>query len=594
MTLNKENRQLFSEQVKDHISKLNDLMGGACGDGFDRNRVQKACFAGRLLEGSTRMLGFMDWSGALVIFRELLEKYAATGRSWDEQISQIVSEVLETEEHLAEEVATEEIEGMDTDRFEGIGNEISVLLSESFEGETAQPEAMRIEKPEGSGGEPLFEMPSDEDAAKTGPSDLLDESEDAEEQAREMIRDLEGERIVGRLDAAEENGPAEEPRGDVRRGDGFMTITRLHESISKISERLAECMDNAGGGGPSVRDLELAIGESEFFIGLLGGMLSRMGDDRKPFRTKVSSATVMEGLEDFVGVNGRLRCWKTELMARTPEFSLEREAASDLAVILENCIFDICSMSERGSGSGVSIKIDVCNEGSWIEVRLFDDADDYLCDSQIDRYDEVAFYHGLLKARALLRKWGALLWVEPAEGREGRFKFTFPRTSVITDYHLLDASGVTLAVPRHAVDSVVPAEEVLMSHDGGGRYIELSGMRIPVCRVDELAADEVEASPDGDTLVILGLAEKRMGIFSDGRGHRVEGIIDQLTEGEWASLTRRILHIGESEYPVLDCGLLLARLCWYQGMNEKVDVPGSWVDEAAGKEESEEETISRA
>jgi hypothetical protein len=312
---------------------------------------------------------------------------------------------------------------------------------------------------------------------------------------------------------------------------------------------------------------------------MLGSMLSRLGENRKTFRSKVSSSTVMDGLKDFIGVHSRLRNWKTELRTRTDDFSLEREAATDLAVILENCVFDICRMSERSNRRDISVKIDVSSEGSYMTARVFDDASDYLSDSEIDRDDAMAYYHGLLQARTLLRKWGALLWVEPGDGSEDRFRFTFPRTSVITDYHLIDSADMTFAVPKHSVDSVIDCAHIQIDGDQGGRSVKNDGSRIPVCRIDELAADELGAGPEGDHVVILGLAEKRIGILSDGPGRKVEGLLEQVTENGWASLSRRLLHIGEREFPVLDVQLVIDRYSWVQGFEEEMEETGSWVDE---------------
>jgi hypothetical protein len=89
------------------------------------------------------------------------------------------------------------------------------------------------------------------------------------------------------------------------------------------------------------------------------------------------------------------------------------------------------------------------------------------------------------------------------------------------------------------------------------------------------------------------LAERRLGLFAKGDGHKVEGIIEQLTNGNWASLSGRILHVGEKEYPVLDVQLLLDRFVWLQSEGSDVGEPGSWVD-ADGAGFKEEETITRA
>jgi hypothetical protein len=317
-------------------------------------------------------------------------------------------------------------------------------------------------------------------------------------------------------------------------------------------------------------------------MAMLASMLGRLGENRRMLRSKVSSSTVMDGLRDFIGVHSRLRNWKTELRTRTDDFSLERESATDLAVILENCIFDVCRMSEREHRRDLSVKIDLSGDGSFLTARVFDDADFYLSDSQIDRDDAMAFYHGLLQARSLLRKWGALLWVEPDEGREDRFRFTFPRTSVITDYHLLDSAGMTFAVPRHGVDGVVDLSGKPLGRDKTGMSVMYDGAMIPVCRIDELAADELRAGSEGDHVVVIGLAEKRIGLMSDGPGRKVEGLIEQVTENGWASLSRRLLHIGEREFPVLDFQMILDRYQIVQGLGEEEGEPGSWVDEVVG------------
>ena len=543
-----ENRQLFGEQVNDHVAKLNDLMGLVCGKPLDKKPVEKVCFAGRLLEGSTRMLGLDEWCRTLTMFRELLERSLSAGRQWDEQVSQIVSEILEAEETAAAEIMADEDGEIEFMHFSGLQQEIELVLSEPFEGvdETPSESGVSIECDSAQGEEDLFEMPA-----------LNGSTEEA---------------------ARQSNKPESLESADCENG-GFVTIARLQQSLKKIDYRLEECLSEGNRGDAAVRDLELAIGESEFFMAILGSMLSRLGENRKSFRSKVSSPTVMDGLKDFIGVHSRLRNWKTELRTRTDDFSLEREAATDLAVILENCVFDVCRMGERSNRRDISLKIDVSSEGSYLTARVFDDASDYLSDSEIDRDDAMAYYHGLLQARGLLRKWGALLWVEPGDGSEDRFRFTFPRTSVITDYHLIDAADMTFAVPKHSVDSVIDLSRIQLEGDRGNRSVRNGGSPIPVCRIDEIAADELNAGHEGDHVVILGLAEKRIGILSDGPGRKVEGLLEQVTENGWASLSRRLLHIGEREFPVLDVQLILDRYSLVQGFEDEMGETGSWVDE---------------
>ncbi len=142
-----ENRQLFGEQVNDHVAKLNDLMGLVCGEPLDRTPVEKVCFAGRLLEGSTRMLGLDDWCRTLTMFRDLLERSLSAGRQWDEQVSQIVSEILEAEETAVAEIIADEDGEIEFLHFGGLQQEIELVLSEPFEdvGETPSESGVSIE-----------------------------------------------------------------------------------------------------------------------------------------------------------------------------------------------------------------------------------------------------------------------------------------------------------------------------------------------------------------------------------------------------------------------------------------------------------------
>jgi len=140
LILKEENRRLFGEQVNDHIEKLNDLMSLTSGTVFNENAIRRACLATRLLEGSTRMLGLDGWSRTLRMFRELLEKSAGSGRCWDEQLSQIVSEVLETEEQMAAEIFAGELEEIGrSDTFNGLQREIECIAGEAVGAAAALP-----------------------------------------------------------------------------------------------------------------------------------------------------------------------------------------------------------------------------------------------------------------------------------------------------------------------------------------------------------------------------------------------------------------------------------------------------------------------
>jgi len=521
--LNEVNKRLFGEQVNDHIEKLNNLMGLATGEAIDEQCIQKACLASKLLGGSARMLGLEDWSSTLAKFRDLLEKSIVSRKCWDEQLAQVVSEILETEEQVVAEILTGEVDGINqSEIFEGLQREIEVLLRESVE---------------------------------SAPDEML--SDQAIQECAEPCEEYD------------------------EQSEGFSTLDRLIGSLYRVKDQFREYLEEQNRSEDMVRDLEHAFGESEFYIGLLGGILDKLGESGKRFHSKVSSNTALDGVRDFFDLHSRVRGWNAKLNTRSDNFSLEREAASALALVLEGCLFDVCRMYEERKDFNLVVDVDVTNEGSYLFAKITDNGPDFLCDSEIDRDDTVAFYKGLLDTRSLLEKWGGLIWVEPDQGKSIRFQFTLPHTTMKTDYHTFTASGNNLAVPYHCIEGLLHLDGREVLYDGNGRYIMVSGTRILVYHVDELAAGEVGPMGDSDYVIILGMAEKRAGIFSDGPGSKVEGILEQLTEGNWASLSRYYLHQGEDEYPVLDVQSVLERINYMQGLEGTLRESGSF---ASGKD----------
>ncbi|MCK4538849.1 MAG: hypothetical protein KAV42_08655 [Candidatus Krumholzibacteria bacterium] len=543
--LGEENTALFGEQINDHVSKLNELMSHSAGELFREAAYRKTCFANRLLVGSTKMLGLEDWSITLSMFGELLVRIADSTGCWDENISQIVSEILENEEQIAIDVVSGELnDEAIKQNLSGIQQEISVLMEESYHGS---------------------------------------ESHDAE---FEELGSVLLEPASGDESSMMEKAPAINNGADDGSQGSFGTIDRLQNSLLKVRERYLDYLADPEENSVLMRDLELSFGECEFYLGLVGNILGRIGDMGKMFKAKVSSRTVLDGVEDFIAMNSRMRGWDIGTTMRTDSFPMEREVASDLAGILEHLLFDICRMQRNGEES-LDIDLGIENKGSFLVATLKDNVNTFLSDSEIDRDDAVAFYRGLLKARGLLKKWSCLLWVEPGGGADGRFVFTFPRSSVMTDYHLFTASGVSVAIPSRTVETVLDASSIEIKESGSMRHIQFKGENIPVCSLGEIAPEEVDISSGNSHIAIMGLAEKRLGIFFDSSGNEVEGIIDQLTGGEWASVTRTILNIGETEYPVLEAGLVLDKYSLVMGYGGSLEESGFSVEE-----EEVESTVS--
>jgi hypothetical protein len=357
------------------------------------------------------------------------------------------------------------------------------------------------------------------------------------------------------------------------------TFTRLIDSLAAVRSMFQEYIDKPNRVDKVVRELEVAFGESEFFMGLAAETLRRLGKNNKPFTAKISCGVVLDGLKDFFGTYMRLRRWSARLATRCNEFTLDRDNASSLAAILSGCIFDICRRYEARDELSLAIGVDIRSEGSYLVAKIQDNGPDYLGDSEIDRDDAGAFYQCFREVRSRLEGFGSLLWLEPGGGSDGRFMFTLPRMKTKTDYQLFTASGKRFAVASHAIDTTLDLNAVETKRGMGGRHVSMAGARVSVFAIEEIAVvDEFEASGTPDRVLIIGLAEKRVGLLVDGASRTVECLADQVTEGTWASLARSVLHIGEEEFPVIDAGLVLRMASSLQGIEGGPEEAGTYAD----------------
>lgn len=534
LALNDENKRLFGDQVGDHIEKLTDLLSLRPGAAIDETAVGKVCLSTRLLEGTARMLELDAWSGSLALFRELIEGAMTRNRCWDEHLSQIVSELVETEEQVVGGMLSGGIEPADCAVvFEGIRSETEILLGET---------------------------PSGDDG-----------------------------------DATIRFTPVPDEKNETKNGDAerFVTIDRLMDSLGSVRERFREHLDHPHG-MDAVKNLELAFGESEFFLGLAGEIIRRIGDRDCPFVARVSSTTVLDGVQDFMRLHGKLHGWNAQLDTRSDYFSLERQFASELAVLLESCAFDICRRYENRDDLALAVTIEITREGSYLSCKIDDNGPDGMSDSEIDICDTLAFYPGLRKVRGIVGERGGLLWVEPDRGRTARFKFTFPFTDATVDFQIVAAGEREIAVPAVSVEAIVSLDGEQVERKNGRAWLSYAGTRMPVVGIDELAGGELVVGDGEDHVMVIGLAEKRVGILVRGVASRIEAVREQLTGEDWVSLTRRFLHIGEAEYPVLDPVLVFERVDRLEERNDSIEGSASIAEGGDVERVAEEVAIPRA
>jgi len=510
--LSAENKNLFREQVKDHINKLGDLMKHASGDSLDGEVLLRACFAGRLLEGSTAMLGMEEWSQVLSQLRSLLEIINDGGGCWDENQSQVVCEVLEMEERVSGFLEDREIESIySPEMFEGLNNEIKYLLSEYGE-------------------------------AKTGPS--MDEG--FSDSASVYIEEISCE---------------EEPE------EKFDAVERLISLFEELRGDFEFCLANREGWKEKIENMGRACGESEFYMKLVRDLINRVSEDGVTFNSRIPVEVVVQGIRNVILLYGGLKDWDVRFSPTFEDFSLDLKLASDLVRIVENCLFDISTLTEMSGEEDLNLELDIHSVGSYLEVVIRDNFQGYMNDPEVDYDDIVSYYKGLLVIRNILKDRGGLLWVEPEKGGGGRFKFTFPKLFGRTDMHVFSISGKEICVPSRMVAQVCEFDQDRVALEKDRYYLETADGKIPVFSMKELAGEDLDAEYEYGNMVVIGAAEERVAVFCEGEGYKVETIEDQLVGESWASISECSLQLGERSCPMLDVPALLEMANHLRGMN---------------------------
>ncbi len=510
-SISQENRQLFGKQVEDHIEKLNMLIGVEAGDALQGEVVQKAVLATKLLKGSASMIGMNEWSEVLGLFRSLLDNCVRTRRIWDDQLSQTVLDLLESEERVVANLYDGDCSEVTAGcSFDSLQKEIEFILS--------------------------------------SPGETVD--------ARDEIPPDHAEKEV----FIEDGSPSQDSRLNVQEGSrDFSILEGLTSSAGSVRERLNSYPAEAGRQEEIAQYLKNDFGECEFFIGIISNIVKKMGREGSDSCTGVSSKIVTRGINDFFDFYQRAEGWKAELVISSHEFEIERKLASSLISILDNCIYDICSRYRNKLDFVLKVEMEIANRASYLIVDIRDNGPDSLSDSELAGEDAVAFYKGLMEVKNIIERTGGLLWVEPEEGEMTRFRFTIPKTERKTECCIVNSSGNQVAVPSCNIASILDIDDSRIGGDQGEQYVMVKGRKLPFYSLEELASGEVGAETSSSNLILAGLAERRIGILCGDDIKKEICLEEQFASGEWKGIADRTLHLDQREFPVLKMKKVLAR-----------------------------------
>lgn len=304
--LKDENKQMFTEQVQDHIQKLVNMLEHSSGENVDSDVIDRLCLATRLLEGSAGMLELDRWSEILTLFREMIEH--SCGRRWDENLSQVVSEIIEAEEKVIEKVEAGGI-GSDSDMnlFDGIKNEILFLTSEY---ESAEPEE--------------------------------DDSSDVQ--------------VVYFKESNNENC--------------FEIIDSMVNVLDQMKQKLILCREDDN--RSDSEDLQNFYGESRFYMEIVGNLVRRVADPEGRMYASVSSQILLTAIREITDIYRDMKGWSMTFEPRTDDFIMDSDMGSSFFSIIENCLFDINALSLKSGDQDLNMELDITRKGSYLETVIRD------------------------------------------------------------------------------------------------------------------------------------------------------------------------------------------------------------------------------
>jgi hypothetical protein len=304
-------------------------------------------------------------------------------------------------------------------------------------------------------------------------------------------------------------------------------------------------------------DLERFCGEGRFYMGIVEDMVARIADSEGQHCSTVSAQVVLNAVREIVDIYRSIKGWKLEFQSSSDDFKMDSDIASSLFSVVENCLFDINSLSLKSGDEDLLIELDIRTKGSFIEAVIRDNC---RSNSIIENVDIAAYYPGLISIRNSLKNWKGLLWVDRSVENGERFRVTLPASRKRTDYRIIQAGGRELGLLSGCIEEVLEFDEQTLKMEQDRYYYDGRGGKVPVFSIDELAGGEVEADYNYNYLVVFGIAEERIAVLSENEGYRIETVPEQAVEENQLSISGISLQIGDNSYPVLDIAMILEKL----------------------------------
>jgi len=299
----------------------------------------------------------------------------------------------------------------------------------------------------------------------------------------------------------------------------------------------------------AVETLRRALGTIEFYAQAMDRIVASVEDDVAA--PKCDIVPIETALGDFASElvleTGR------ELEIRLHADGLEMEPSLMPATywILHAMVADVF---ERCDEAKIEIDIEMTDKNGAIHCRVRDNGENFLSDSRLDHEDQLAFYPGLRHVVRTLKEHHGTLAVEPGGGKEARFVFTLPSTTVSEPLIVWERAGHTFAARASQVVDVVVASGNLRKASSYGEHIMIHGRRVPLLKLDLLFAD---APPGNSHIVVLGALEKHVAFYAPSEGVSKLGVVLGDSIPVWRGIPHDVVRIDGRRIPLMDADDIL-------------------------------------
>lgn len=304
-----------------------------------------------------------------------------------------------------------------------------------------------------------------------------------------------------------------------------------------------------GADAGAVETLRRSLGTIEFYAQAMDRIVGSVEKDVAGPKCDISP--IETALGDFAGELVRETGRELEIRMHADGLEVEPGLMPAAYWILHAMVGDVF---ERCDEPRIEIDIELSDKNGAIHGRVRDNGENFLSDSRLDHEDQLAFYPGLRHVVRTIKEHHGTLAVEPGGGKEARFTFTLPSTTLSEPLMVWERAGHTFAARASQVVDVVVATGNLRKAGSYGEHIMIDGRRVPLLKLDVLFPD----APAGHShIVVLGALEKHVAVYAPGQGTPKLGVVLGDTVPVWRGIPHDVVRVDGRRVPLMDADDIL-------------------------------------